>query len=150
MAITKSGLFAGTFSRGLTGVSVIDLGLETGMGYLVSDTAAPVYSAATSCYSDYSATEISGGSWVLSGIALTGTTTDLTTTAETLIFDAADVSVGTTTLASAMGYIYRIAASPYENVFLVDFVTAVSTSNGTFEIVWAAPGSGGIFNIDCA
>ena len=33
-------------------------------------------------------------------------------------------------------------------VLLSDFVTAVSTTSGTLTVQWAAPGSGGIFNID--
>lgn len=149
MAVTASGLFLGTWKRALNGTIVMNLDLETGQGYLISDSATPNFTAATSAYSDLSATEVSGGSWTATGVDLTGTTIDIGTTNGTWIFDASDVSVATTTLTNAMAYVYYLEPlAGDDNVFLVDFVTAVSTSNGTFEIVWAAPGSGGIFNID--
>jgi hypothetical protein len=151
MAITASGLFLGTWKSALTGGIVLNLDLETHKGVLYNDTLAPNYAAATAEYTaaPFTSNEVSGGSWALSGEALTGTTIDIASFAGNWVFDAADVSVGTTTLASAMGYVLMADALAAKNcILLVDFVTAVSTSNGTFEIVWTAPASGGIFYID--
>lgn len=152
MAISKSGIFAGTIARSWDTTIALNLSSETTVkGYLVLSTITPSFSAASGGYATYSASEVTGGSWAAKGATLTTTTLDLTTTAESLIFDAADVSQVTTTLVNAYAIIiFDDNLAGDDNVCLVSFGSAVSTSNGTFEIVWAAPGSGGIYNVDFA
>jgi multisubunit Na+/H+ antiporter MnhF subunit len=61
----------------------------------------------------------------------------------TLVFDATDLSVGSTSLTSAMASVLRFAVGSDATdplVMLHDFVTAVTTSTGTFGIQWNASG----------
>ncbi|MDX1450440.1 MAG: hypothetical protein R3246_15430, partial [Acidimicrobiia bacterium] len=144
-----SGLYYATWADLLdTTQLAIDLDLETHKGALFTDTVAPNFSTDTAYgVAPYDANETSGGSWPAGGVALTGT--GLSDQSGTLTFDATDVSVATTTVTDAMGYLlYADALAGNNAICLVDFVTAVSTSNGTLDITWAAPASGGIFNID--
>ncbi len=149
MAVTASGLFLATWIDILdTTQLAIDLDLETHKIALFTDTVAPNFSSDTAyAVSPWNANETNGGSWSAGGVALTSTV--LTDESGSLTWDAADVSVATTTITSAMcGLIYADALGGNNAILLVDFVTAVSTSNGTFEITWTAPASGGVFNID--
>ncbi len=148
MAVTASGFFVPTILNVFDTTQFgLDLDLENHKGALFSDSITPNFEADTAWnVSPYDANEISGGSWSAGGIALTGTAT--TNQSGTWTFDATDVSVGTTTLAAAMCYLLYADAASDEAIALIDFVTAVSTTNGTFAITWTAVGSGGVFNID--
>lgn len=148
MAVTASGLFYLTFRDALENLTALDLNLETHKGALFTDTIAPNFDTNTAYgAAPYNANETSGGSWSAGGIALTGTNN--TVSSGTLVYDATDVSVATTTITNAMCYVLYADAitTPTADpvIVLVDFVTAYSTSNGTFGIQWAA---GGIFTID--
>ena len=82
-------------------------------------------------------------------MVLTGTLIDIATTSGTLIFDATDVSVASTTLTNARCYLlYNDSVAADRAIVLVNFGADFSTVNGTFGIQWAAPASGGVFNID--
>ena len=146
MAITASGLFYPTYRDVLdTSQSALDLDLETHKGALFTDSLAPNFSTDTVYGAgSYSSNETSGGSWSAGGIALTGTTVSESPTGS-LMFDATDVSVGTTTITNAMCYVLYADAQSDLLICLVDFVTAYSTSNGTFGIQWAVAG---VFAID--
>jgi len=148
-AVTASGLFVSTFIDVFDTTQLgIDLDLETHKGALFTDTVAPNFSTDTAYgVAPYNANETSGGSWPSGGVALTSTVFTEAVTGSA-VFDGADVNVGTTTITDAMAYLLYADALSNEAIVLVDFVTAVSTVNGTFEILWTAPGSGGIFNID--
>jgi len=148
MAITASGLYYATWLDVVDDTNLtIDLGLETHKGALFTDTVAPNFGTDTAWnVSPYDANETSGGSWSAGGIALTGTT--LSDESGSLTLDATDVSVATTDITSAMGYLLYADAEADEAIVLVDFTSAVSTVNGTFEIVWTAAGSGGVLNFD--
>jgi hypothetical protein len=129
----------------------IDLDAEDMKGALFTDTVVPDFGVDTAYgVAPWNANETNGGSWPAGGVALT-TTALSNETGTVWTFDAADVNVATTTITSAMGYLLyddtNVTVADAA-ICLVDFVTAVSTSNGTFEILWTAPGSGGIFNID--
>jgi len=149
MAVIASGLYLATWIDVLdTTQLALDLDLETHKIALFTDTVAPNFSTDTAyAVSPYNANETNGGSWPAGGVVLTATA--LSDESGSLTWDAADVSVATTTITNAMaGLIYADALGGNNAILLVDFVTAVSTSNGTFEITWTIPGSGGIFNID--
>jgi len=60
-----------------------------------------------------------------------------------LTFDATDVSVASTTITNAMASIFytNVGSSATDQLIMLhDFVTNVSTSNGTFGIQWNASG----------
>jgi len=87
------------------------------------------------------ATEVTGTNWSAGGVTLTGT--EITTATGTLTFDATDVSVASTTITSAMASIFytNVGSSATDQLIMLhDFVTAVSTSAGTFGIQWNASG----------
>ena len=142
MAITKSGCFVPTFLDVLdTTQLAIDLDLETHKSALFSDTLAPDFDANTAYgVSPLDANEVSGTGWAAGGVALTGTTFTLVAGGKTK-FDATDVSVAGTTLTSAMcDVIYADALAGNNAIMLIDFVTAVSTVAGLFEILWHTDG----------
>jgi hypothetical protein len=150
MAITASGLFVTTWLDILdTTQLAIDLDLETHKIALFSDTITPNYSTDTAYGTGtYASNEVSGTGWAAGGVALTSTALAESVTGS-IVWDAADVSQAGTTLTSAMGgLIYADALAGNNAILLVDFVTAVSTVSGTLTITWAAPASGGIFNLD--
>ena len=149
-AITASGFFIPTeLDVKDTTQLAVDLDLETHKGALFTDTVAPNFSSDTAYgVSPYDANETSGGSWSAGGVALTSTTF---TEAESghAVLDGADVSVATTDITAGMGYLlYADALAGNNALFLVDFVTAVTTVNGTLTITWTAGASGGVANYD--
>ena len=152
MAVTASGLFLTTWADIVdTTQLAIDLDLETHKGALFTDTVTPNFNTDTAYgVAPYNANEvISAGPWPTGGVVLVGTTVDITTTSGTLIFDATDVSVAATTLTNAKCYLlYADVLAGDRAIVLVNFGANFSTVNGTFGIQWAAPGSGGVFNID--
>ena len=146
MAITASGLYVATFVDVLdTTQLALDLDLETHKGALFSNTITPNFTTDTAYgVAPYNANEVSGTNWASGGVALTGTT--VAGAAGTLTFDATDVSVATTTLVNARGYLlYADALAGNNAICLVDFGADYSTTAGTFAITWNASG---IFTID--
>jgi hypothetical protein len=139
MAITASGLFGLTLEKQLTGnLDAEDWEAEDNLITLLSDSSSPSFDT-NDFWDDLSANEVTGSGWT--DTALTGTT--LTVSSGTLVFDATDLSVGSTTLTSAMASVLRFAVGSDATdplVMLHDFVTAVSTSTGTFGIQWNASG----------
>lgn len=151
MAVTASGLYVATFADILdTTQLAVDLDLETHKGALFTNTITPNFATDTAYgVAPYNANEVSGTGWAAGGVALTGTALDVSTTAGTLIFDATDVSVAGTTLTNARCYLlYADALAGNNAIVLVNFGADFSTVAGTFGIQWAAPASGGVFNID--
>lgn len=139
MAITTSGLFFLTLEKQLTGnLDAEDWEAEDNLITLINDTETPAFDT-DDFWDDLSANEVTGSGWT--DTALTGT--QITVAAGVLTFDATDISVASTTLSNAMASVLRFnvgtdATDPV--VMLHDFVTAVSTSNGTFGIAWNASG----------
>lgn len=141
MAITASGLYVATFVDVLdTTQLAIDLDLETHKGALFTNTITPNFTTDTAYgVTPYDANEVTGTNWAAGGVALTGTT--FTGASGTATFDATDVSVASTTISSARGYLlYADALAGNNAILLVDFGADYSTSNGTFAITWHANG----------
>ena len=144
MAITASGLYGLTLEKALNNTVAIDWEADTNKGALFTDTITPNFDTDTAHgAAPYDANETSGGSWPAGGVALTGT--ELTLAAGTMKFDATDVSVATTDITSAMGYLLYADAATDEAMLLVDFGTQVTTVNGTFTVTWHG---NGIMTID--
>jgi hypothetical protein len=140
MAITASGYFGLTLEKQLIDTSGQSLEAETHKIALISDSATPNFDT-MDFWDDLSANEVTGTNWAAGGVALTGT--DITLSAGVATFDATDVSVVSTTLSNAMASVLKFtvgSAATDQLVCLHDFVTAVSTSNGTFQIQWNASG----------
>jgi hypothetical protein len=152
MAITASGLYALTLEAALNNTIALDLESET-MKIALFAGNTPNFSTDTAYgVSPYDTGEVSGGSWSAGGYTLVGT--ELTVQAisgTSLVFDATDVSQVTTTLTdSEGGLIYADALAGNNAVAMIYWGAGdFSTSNGTFAVTWTAPGSGGIFSIDC-
>jgi hypothetical protein len=107
---------------------------------LISDSATPNFDT-HDFWADLNSNEVTGTNWSAGGVALTGT--EITISSGVTIFDATDVSVASTTISNAMASVhYRTTgnAATAELFQLHDFVTAVSTSNGTFQIQWHTDG----------
>lgn len=142
MAITASGLYCATFMDAWdTTQLALDLDLETHKGALFTNSITPNFTSDTAFgVSPYDANEVtSGGAWPAGGVALTGT--GLSAASGTITYDATDVSVGSTTLTNARGYLlYADALAGNNAILLVNFGADYSTVNGTFAIVWNASG----------
>jgi hypothetical protein len=141
VAISGSGLYCATFADILdTTQLAIDLDLETHKGALFSNSITPNYSTDTAYgVAPYNANEVTGTNWPAGGVALTGTT--VTVSSGTVVFDATDVSVASTTFSGARGYqLYADALAGDRAILLIDFGQDYATQNGTFAITWAAGG----------
>jgi len=149
MAITASGLYGLTLEKFLNVTSLPASGLEseTAMkGALILDAETPDFNV-DNFFDDVVANEVSGTGYTADGNVIT--TTEITISGGVLTYDAADASWPSSTITNAMaecGYFDRGGAqSADELVFLSDFVTAASSSGGTFTIQRNALG---IFTID--
>jgi hypothetical protein len=143
MTITASGLYGLTVVKHLNFTSVPAGGLdsETAIKVLMTtDTYAPDFNVHD--FRDDVTNEVTGTGYSAGGVVMTGTT--LTVSGGNLTYDGNDVSWATSTIANAMcavGYIGRGGASSADELeFLSDFVTAASSSGGTFTIQWSASG----------
>lgn len=149
MTITASGLYGLTLEKffNVTALPTSGLESETAVKVLmVTDSETPDFSA-DNFRDDVTANEVSGTGYTAGGVVITST--ELTVAAGVLTYDAADASWTSSTIANAMagvGYFVRGGADTADELlFLSDFVTAASTSNGTFLIQWNASG---IFTVD--
>ncbi len=148
MTITAAGLYGLTLEKFLIATSLPTSGIESETAVkvlLVTDSEAPDYNA-QDFRNDITA-EVSGTGYTAGGSVITST--EVTISAGVLTYDAADVSWASSTITSAMGAVGYFArggaSSADELVFLSDFITAASTSNGTFLVQWNASG---IFTVD--
>lgn len=147
MAITASGLFGLTLEKQFIDTVGLSLESETAMSCaLLLDAATPAFDT-HDFWSDLEANEASGTGYTAGGETMTAT--EVTLSGGTLTYDAADVSWASSTISNAMagvGYFDRGGATTADELmFLSDFVTAASSSGGTFTIQWDAAG---IFTID--
>lgn len=143
MAWTVSGLYVATFIDVLdTTQLALDLDLETHRIALYNNSDTPNFSTDAA----YSATnEVTGTNWAAGGVLLTGTTVTESPTGS-LMWDATDVSVASTTLTGVRGSkIYADALAGNNLIVGINFGADYATSNGTFGVQWA---SGGVFAID--
>jgi hypothetical protein len=140
MAITASGAFGLSLEKCFIDTLGESWEAEDNKVALVSDSATPNFDT-HDFWNDLEANEVTGTNWAAGGVALTGT--EITLSSGVLTFDATDVSVATTTLTNAMCAVYKttVGSSATDQLILLsDFVTAVSTSAGTFGIQWHATG----------
>ena len=147
MAITASGLFGLTLEKQFIDTLGLSLESETALSVaMITDSATPNFDT-HEFWSDLEGNEVSGTGYTAGGETLTST--EITLSSGVLTYDAADTSWTGSTITSAMaavGYFDRGGAtSADELMFLLDFVTAASTSGGTFQIEYNASG---IFTID--
>lgn len=146
-AITASGYYGLTLEKQLIDTIGLSLESETAVKVLmVTDSETPDFTA-DDFRNDVTANEVSGTGYSAGGATLTST--EITLSGGVLTYDAADVSWASSTIANAMaavGYFSRGGADTADElIWLSDFVTAASTTNGTFTIQWNASG---IFTID--
>lgn len=147
MAITASGLFGLTLEKQFIDTVGLSLESETALSCaLIDDNSTPAFDT-HDFWNDLEGDEIAGTGYTAGGATMTST--EVTLSAGTLTYDAADVSWASSTITNAMagvGYFDRGGATTADELmFLSDFVTAASSSGGTFTIQWAA---GGIFTVD--
>jgi hypothetical protein len=139
MAITASGVYGLSLEKALIDTLGESWEAEDNKVLLDSDTDTPNFD--THDFRNDVATEVTGTNWAAGGVALTGT--EITLAAGVLTFDATDVSVASTTISNAMASILytNVGTSATDQLLMLhDFVTAVSTSNGTFGIQWHSSG----------
>jgi len=140
MAITASGYFGLTLEKQLIATGGESLEAETNNYWLLADAAVPDFTT-HDFRADLVANEVTGTNWAAGGVDLV--TTEITLAAGTLTFDAADISVASTTITNAMAGVLSTqtgADATDKLVLLQDFVTAVSTVNGTFQVQHSASG----------
>lgn len=157
MAVTASGLFVTTWIDILDNTQLaIDLSLATHKLALFNNSITPNFSTDTAYgVAPYNANEVTTTTfWPSGGVALSAISAGATSAAPTLTesptgtikYDMNDVSVASTTLTNAQcALLYADALAGNNAILLVNFVTAASTSNGTFGITWAA---GGVTTLD--
>lgn len=142
MAITASGLYGLTLEKQFIDTLGLSLESETAVKVLMcTDSETPDFTA-DNFRDDVTANEVSGTGYTAGGNTLTST--EITLASGVLTYDAADVSWASSTISNAMagvGYFARGGADTADELmFLSDFVTAASTTNGTFTIQWNASG----------
>lgn len=161
MAWTESGLYAGVLYKSLavpTATSSPDWTNTTGNKfYLTSTSDTPDFTqvAASAIYAVTN--EVNGTGWAAGGILVSALATGSTSLApalnasgsKVLSWTANNISVATTTLASAFGgYFYAGALSPQYKIIGIYFGgSGYSTTAGTFAVTWS---SGTIATITCA
>jgi hypothetical protein len=138
-SITASGLYGLTLEKMLIDTAGESLEAEDNKVLLVNDSYTPNFD--THDFRNDITNEVSGTGYTAGGAALTST--EVTLASGLLTFDAADLSWASSTITSAMaGVLYfNVGADTTDQlVLLSDFVTAASTTNGTFTIQWSASG----------
>ena len=143
-AITASGLFGLSLEKMLIDTLGESLEAEDNKVLMCEDAYTPNFD--THDFRNDVTNEVSGTGYTAGGAALTST--EVTLASGLLTFDAADVSWASSTIPNAMAAVFytNVGASTTDQLIsLHDFVTAASTSNGTFQIAWHASG---LFTID--
>lgn len=144
MAITASGWYGLTLEKMLNATSLPTNGLESETAVkvlMVTDSYTHNYDT-HNFRDDVEANEVSGTGYSAGGVVITST--ELTLSSGVLTYDSADPSWSSSTISSAMAAISYFArggaSSADEVVFLSDFVSAASSSSGTFTIQVSASG----------
>ncbi len=144
MSITASGWYGLTVEKCFNATSLPTNGLESETAVkclLVTDALTPNFDT-HDFRNDAESAEVSGTGYSAGGATLTST--ELTISSGTLVYDAADVSWTTSTITNAMAAVLYFArggaSSADELILLSDFVTAVSTTAGTLQVAWHASG----------
>lgn len=155
MAIAGSGLYGPTLEKFFLDTAAESLESETDVRCaLILDTYTPDYTAHafwnSAAAGEPGEHEVSGTGYTAGGNLLTAT--EITLATGVLTYDAADTSWTSSTITDAMAAVGYLQvgvdlSTPADDmlVWLSDFVTAASTSNGTFTVQWNASG---IFTLD--
>lgn len=141
MALT-SGLYGLTLEKCLENGAAINLASDTIKYQFSGNTYTPNFDT-HDFIADFT-DEVTGDGYTTGGEALTSVTSGIS--GGTYTFDAADVSLASTTLPGVYGVVVfddTVASDPL--VACVNFGASYSTSSGTFAITWNASG---IFTID--
>jgi len=143
MAITASGIYAVTFEKQMIDTLGQSFEAETHKALMTTDTYTPAFD--THDFRDDVTNEVTGTGYTLGGNTVI--TTDITIgspAAGQTKLDFADPSWPASTIASAMCLIhyYNVGSAATDPLsLLLDFVTAVSTTNGTLLVQIAANGA---------
>lgn len=144
MAIIAAGLFGLTLEKMLIDTAGQSLEAETHKELMTTDTYTPDFNAHD--FRNDVTNEVTGTNYTAGGVTVTST--EVTISAGTLTFDAADTVYTNVTVANAMAgvFYFNVGTSATDQlVVLQDFVTAASATAADFTIQHAA---GGIFTID--
>ncbi len=149
MAITAAGLFGLTLEKMMNATALPASGIESETAVkmaMITDSATPDFNT-MDFWNDLAANEVSGTGYTADGQVLTGT--EVTISGGVLTYDATDPAWTTSTISNAMAGVFYFdrggATSADELIGLLDFVTAASSSGGTFTIQLNAAG---IFTVD--
>ena len=144
MAITAAGLFGLTLEKMMNATALPTSGIESETAVkmaMITDSATPDFTT-MDFWNDLSANEVSGTGYTADGQVLTGT--EVTLSGGVLTYDATDPAWATSTISNAMAGVFYFdrggATSADELIGLLDFVTAASSSGGTFTIQINASG----------
>ena len=148
IAWSESGLYVATIRDCLSNIIAGDVRLTTSKLALHDNTNTPDYTIDPGTWTN--ANEVSGTGWAAGGVLVSAAASGAASIAPTLtqspsksvMFDATDVSVATTTVTNAYGLKwYMDALSPKAAICGIYFGgSAYTTSAGTFAITWAALG----------
>ena len=144
MAVVASGLYGLSLEKMMIDTLGESLEAEDNKVLMVTDTEAPNFD--THDFRADITAEVTGTGYTSGGVAITST--EITLASGVLTFDGADVSWSSSTIASAMaavGYTNVSGAATDQLIWLSDFVTAASSSSGTFTVQWSGSG---IFTVD--
>lgn len=99
-------------------------------------------SVTNSSWADVSANEVSGTNYTAGGVTLSGKSVAVDNSDNEGVFDATDASWATSTITAYHAVIYDdTTTSPADCLIAsIDFGGAVTSTAGTFSIVWAAEG----------
>ncbi len=144
MAVTASGLYFLSFEKMLIDTLGESLEAEDNKVLMVTDSEVPNFD--THDFRADITAEVTGTGYTAGGTPITST--EITVSTGTLVFDGADVAWAASTIGSAMaavGYTNVSGTATDQLIWLSDFVTAASSSSGTFTVQWAGAG---IFTVD--
>lgn len=139
MTITASGVYGKSLEKMLIDTLGESLEAEDNKVLMVTDSHTPDFNAHD--FRDDITDEVSGTGYTAGGKAFT--TTEVTLASGVLTWDSDDVSWASSTISNAMAAVYYTnvgSAGTDQLVLLQDFVTAASTTNGTFTIQQNASG----------
>jgi hypothetical protein len=140
MSITASGLFGLSLEKMFIDTLGESWEAEDNKVALVNDSYTPAFDT-HDFHADLTNEIANGGGYTTGGTALTGT--EVTLSSGVLTFDATDSSWGSSTIAVAMAAvgITTVSGSATDQLlWLSDFVTAASTTNGTFLVAYSGSG----------
>lgn len=147
MSITASGMFGPTLEKMWIDTAGQSMEAETHNGLLVTDSYTPDFDAHD--FRNDVTNEVTGTNYTSGGVNLTTTEITLASpSAGSLKYDFDDPQWASSTIANAMALVFYFdvgSAATDQLLGLLDFVTAVSTSNGLLQV---AIHSNGAVNLD--